>query len=146
MKLYPPFMVLIGIGAQLLIGQIAPVSSIIGLGLQSLGVVLLIAGLAAILLTARAFSKEETTIIPDGEPSSLMQNGLFAYSRNPIYVGMAIVLTGSALLSGTYWSLLVPLVFVIAVQQIWIVKEEENMEAEFGQHYRDYKQRVRRWL
>ena len=146
MKLYTPFMVLIGIGAQLLIGQIAPVSSIIGLGLQSLGVVLLIVGLAAILLTARAFSKEETTIIPDGEPSSLMQNGLFAYSRNPIYVGMAIVLTGSALLSGTYWSLLVPMVFVIAVQQIWIVKEEENMEAEFGQHYRDYKQRVRRWL
>ena len=146
MKFYPPLMVLTGIIVQILLGQFSHVAANIAASWQLVGVALVILSTLGIILVSRFFRKEETTILPDGTPSTLMQSGFFAYSRNPIYVCMTLLLIGSGLLSGTYWSLIVPVVFVLGVQQIWILKEEENMEAAFGQHYRDYKQRVRRWF
>ena len=146
MKIYPPLMVLAGIITQLLIGYVAPVRPILDALWQYIGLGLMVLGFAIILLAARSFRKNETTIIPDGQPSALMENGLFAYSRNPIYVAMAVLLTGSGLAVGHIWALAIVPIFVLLVQRIWIVKEEENLEAEFGQIYRNYKMRVRRWL
>ena len=146
MKIYPPLMVLAGILAQLLIGYVAPVQPILNETWQYIGVGLMLFGFAVILLVARGFRKNETTIIPDGQPSTLMENGLFAYSRNPIYLSMTIFLLGSALAVGQIWALAIVPVFVLLVRQIWIVKAEESLEAEFGQIYRNYKMRVRRWL
>ena len=146
MKIYPPLMVLAGILAQLLIGYVAPVQPILNETWQYIGVGLMLFGFTLIFLVARSFRKNETTIIPDGQPSTLMENGLFAYSRNPIYLSMAIFLLGSALAVGQIWALAIVPVFVLLVRQIWIVKEEESLEAEFGQIYRNYKMRVRRWL
>ena len=146
MKIYPPLMVLAGIITQLLIGYIAPVEPLLGATWQYIGIALMVLGFATILLVARSFRKHETTIIPDGQPSTLMEGGLFAYSRNPIYVAMAVLLVGSGLAIGHIWALIVAPLFVLLVQQIWIVKEEENLEAEFGQIYRNYKIKVRRWL
>ena len=146
MKIYPPLMVLAGILAQLLIGYVAPVQPILNEIWQYIGVGLMLFGFALILWVARSFRKHETTIIPDGDPSALMEGGLFAYSRNPIYLGMAIFLLGSASAIGHIGALAVVPVFVLLVQQIWIVKEEESLEATFGQIYRNYKMRVRRWL
>lgn len=146
MKIYPPLMVLAGIAGQLLIAWLAPVEPLLAPLWQYVGVGLMLTGFAVILFMARGFSKNETTILPDGQPSKLMESGLFAYSRNPIYVAMAVLLSGSGLAVGHVFALFVVPVFIIAVQQIWIVKEEENLEAEFGQIYRNYKARVRRWL
>ena len=146
MKIYPPLMVLAGIITQLLIGYIAPVELLLSATWQYIGIALMVLGFATILLAARSFRKHETTIIPDGQPSALMEGGLFAYSRNPIYVAMAVLLIGSGLAIGHIWALIVVPLFVLLVQQIWIVKEEENLEAEFGQIYRNYKIKVRRWL
>ena len=146
MKIYPPLMVLAGIITQLLIGYIAPVQPILSETWQYIGIVLMVLGFSTILLAARSFRKHETTIIPDGQPSALMEGGLFAYSRNPIYVAMAVLLIGSGLAIGHIWALIVVPLFLLLVQQIWIVKEEENLETEFGQIYRNYKRRVRRWL
>ncbi|MGB0477757.1 MAG: methyltransferase family protein [Parvibaculales bacterium] len=146
MKIYPPLMVLAGIITQLLIGYIAPVEPLLSATWQYIGIALMVLGFATILLAARSFRKHETTIIPDGQPSTLMEGGLFAYSRNPIYVAMAVLLIGSGLAIGHIWVLIVVPLFVLLVQQIWIVKEEENLEAEFGQIYRNYKIKVRRWL
>ncbi|MCH1542015.1 MAG: isoprenylcysteine carboxylmethyltransferase family protein [Alphaproteobacteria bacterium] len=146
MKIYPPLMVLSGILAQLLIGYVAPVRPILNETWQYIGVGLMLFGFTLIFLVARSFRTNETTIIPDGRPSTLMENGLFAYSRNPIYLSMTIFLLGSALAVGQIWALAIVPVFVLLVRQIWIFKEEESLEAEFGQIYRNYKMRVRRWL
>jgi protein-S-isoprenylcysteine O-methyltransferase Ste14 len=146
MKLYPPFMVLGGLIVQGAIAFLAPVEPLLVPLWQYIGVGLMLSAFAAIIFLARGFAKNQTTILPDGEPSQLMQSGLFALSRNPIYVAMALLLTGSGLAFGHLLALLVVPVFIALVQQIWIVKEEENLEAAFGQHYRNYKMRVRRWL
>ncbi len=146
MKLYPPFLLLLGILGQIIMGQFVAMESILAPIWQILGIVLVVLGLSTILLIARSFRQAETTIIPDGAPSILLQTGLFTISRNPIYVAMAVILFGTALLTAHLWAFLFVALFVIAVDRMWIVKEEVNLEAEFGQQYRDYKQRVRRWL
>ena len=146
MKIYPPLMVLVGLIIQGTIAFMAPLEPMLVPLWQYIGVGLMLSAFALIIFLARGFSKNETTILPDGEPSQLMQSGLFSVSRNPIYLAMALLLTGSGLAFGHLLALLVVPVFIVLVQQIWIVKEEENLEAAFGQHYRNYKLRVRRWL
>ena len=146
MKLYPPLMVLIGLLVQLGIAFGGPVQPLLSAVWQYAGVALMLLGFLTILLLARKFGRTETTILPDGDPSHLMEDGLFAYSRNPIYVAMALLLTGSGLATGQIWGLGVVPVFIFWVQIVWIAKEEENMEREFGQLYRNYKDRVRRWI
>ena len=146
MKLYPPLMVLLGICGQIIVGQFVPIEPVLAVGWQLAGILLVGVGGLSLWLISRSFAKAETTILPDGAPSTLLQSGLFAYSRNPIYVCMALILIGSGLLSGHIWSLGFVVLFVVGVDWMWISKEEQNLEAEFGQEYRDYKQRVRRWL
>lgn len=146
MKIYPPLMVLAGLVIQGVIAFFAPIEPLLAPLWQYIGVGLMLSAFATILYLARGFSKNETTILPDGEPSQLMEGGLFTISRNPIYVAMALLLTGSGLAFGHLLALLVVPIFIVLVQQIWIVKEEEYLEAAFGQHYRNYKMRVRRWL
>lgn len=146
MKFYPPLMVLTGLVLQALIAYLAPARPVLAPIWQYGGVALMLAAFIGIVYLARGFTKNETTILPDGEPSQLMESGIFAVSRNPIYVAMALLLTGSGLAFGHVLALVVVPVFIVLVQQIWIVKEEENLEAAFGQHYRNYKMRVRRWL
>ena len=146
MKLYPPLMVLLGLIIQGAIAFFAPIEPLLLPLWQYSGIGLMLLAFATIVYMARGFSKNQTTILPDGEPSQLLESGLFRLSRNPIYVAMALLLTGSGLAFGHVLTLLVVPVFIVLVQQIWIVKEEENLEAAFGQHYRNYKMRVRRWL
>ena len=146
MKLYPPLMVLIGLLVQLGIAFGGPVQPLLSAVWQYAGVALMLLGFLTILLLARKFGRTETTILPDGDPSHLMEDGLFAYSRNPIYVAMALLLTGSGFATGQIWGLGVVPIFIFWVQIVWIAKEEENMEREFGQLYRNYKDRVRRWI
>jgi protein-S-isoprenylcysteine O-methyltransferase Ste14 len=146
MKLYPPFLVLIGILGQIIVGQFVPIEPVLGPVWQTIGIGLVVLGLVMIFAISRSFRQAETTIIPDGAPSILLQTGLFTMSRNPIYVGMAVILSGTALLTAHIWAFVFVVFFVVAVDRLWIVKEEVNLEAEFGQQYRDYKQRVRRWL
>ena len=146
MKFYPPLMVLTGLVAQLVIAFMAPVEPLLPPMAQYVGVALMFICFAAIVVIARQFSRTETTILPDGEPSKLMEDGLFAVSRNPIYVAMALLLLGSGLATGQLWALIIVPLFIVLVQQVWIVKEEANLEDAFGQIYRNYKMRVRRWL
>lgn len=146
MKFYPPLLVLIGLIGQIILAFRGPLQPLIAPQLQYLGVALMFAAFITMMFVARKFSRRQTTILPDGEPSELLEDGLFAYSRNPIYVAMTVLLLGSGLAVGQIWSLIVVPIFVVLVQQMWIVKEEENLEDAFGQIYRNYKGKVRRWL
>lgn len=78
--------------------------------------------------------------------SDLVKTGLYHYSRNPMYVGLLVILTGYAIYLGSITPfLLLPLFYwVITTQQI--IPEEKILEEKFGQEYLDYKKSVKRWL
>ncbi|MBN1544381.1 isoprenylcysteine carboxylmethyltransferase family protein [Candidatus Woesearchaeota archaeon] len=81
-----------------------------------------------------------------GAPRFLLTGGVFRFSRNPMYLGMFFFLAGLAVCVGNVLGLGVPLVFIIAVQLVFVPYEEKLMERRFGKRYVEYKKKVRRWI
>ncbi|MDX0868823.1 DUF1295 domain-containing protein [Sinorhizobium medicae] len=97
--------------------------------------------LIGLAVARRQFSKASAEIMTFDTPRNLVTDGLFAYSRNPMYLSMLLLVLGAALIAGHWAGLLMPLVFFIAVPF-----EESAAEQAFGDPYRQYRARVRRWI
>ena len=110
------------------------------------GVALLVIGFVIEGEATTRFRRSGTAVEPWKASTKLVTGGLYRFSRNPIYVGMAVLYCGLALLldSPLALGLLIPCLFVI--DRGVIAREEPYLEARFGQEYRDYRTRVRRWL
>jgi protein-S-isoprenylcysteine O-methyltransferase Ste14 len=103
-------------------------------------------GLALFAWTLWTFMHHRTTVNPYVAASSLCTGGPFRYSRNPIYLGDWFLLAGVSLLLGTFWPLVFAPLIWIMIRFGVIRHEETHLEAKFGDAYRDYKARVRRWI
>lgn len=92
------------------------------------------------------FRRAGTSVVPMRPTTALVTSGPYRFTRNPMYVGMAVLYLALALSFGVIWALaLLPAVLYL-VDRLVIVREERYLEAKFGQNYREYKKRVRRWL
>lgn len=109
-------------------------------------VVLILIGLAIEMWATGLFRRAETNPMPWTPTTALVIEGPYKYSRNPMYVGFVLTYLGLALglESGAALILLIPCIAVIS----WgvIGREERYLEAKFGEPYRAYRGRVRRWL
>lgn len=114
----------------------------------ALGLAWVAAGLVFDVLGLLAFRRAKTTVNPlsPGKASSLVASGVYRVTRNPMYVGMALVLCGWAVLLAHVGSVLGPVVFVAFITRFQIVPEERFMAAKFGNDYTRFCQQVRRWL
>lgn len=95
-----------------------------------------------------AFRRQRTTVNPldPAKASSLVNSGAYGITRNPMYVGMAGLLTAHAVLRGG-WLTTIPIgAFVVLIDRLQIPAEEAAMERNFGETYADYRARVPRWL
>ena len=92
------------------------------------------------------FKRAGTPIIPFEKSTSLLTHGIYRYTRNPIYLGMLIILAGAAVFLGSLTPFLVLPVFFFIIQEGYIRHEEPFLERIFGEQYRAYRRRVRRWL
>jgi protein-S-isoprenylcysteine O-methyltransferase Ste14 len=94
----------------------------------------------------RTMRGSDTTIRIDRPVSSLVQDGPFGYSRNPAYLALTMIYAGIAILRNALWAiLLLPLVMYVMRREV-IGREEQYLERAFGEEYRAYKARVRRWV
>jgi protein-S-isoprenylcysteine O-methyltransferase Ste14 len=103
-------------------------------------------GLVLALWSRSLFLKNATTLQLSDEPTSLLTSGPFCISRNPIYLGMASILLGVAVVLGTLVTLAFPVLFVTLIEFFIIPGEERKLEKIFGEPYREYKKSVRRWI
>lgn len=104
---------------------------------------------AALLLIATAlglFRRAGTSPLPMLPTTSLVIRGPYRFTRNPMYLAMAVLYLGVALLFDLPWALVVLPVVIVVMQTQVIAREERYLEAKFGDEYRAYRQRVRRWL
>lgn len=92
------------------------------------------------------FLTHKTTVHPHGEPSVLINQGPYGWSRNPMYLSLATLVLGVALVVGTLAFFLVPPVFVLIISRIQIPVEEEKLSARFGEAYERYRLKVPRWI
>ena len=115
-------------------------------GFAGLGAVLIALGLAVMGLALVQMVLAKTTFIPRRTPSSLLRSGVFRISRNPIYLGDALVLTGAILHWGAMLALPLIPAFIVLITQRFILDEEERLRIAFGDEYLPYTRAVRRWI
>ncbi len=107
---------------------------------------LILLGVAIVAAGVRNFSRAATPV-PSNQPVRvLVTTGIYGWSRNPIYVGMLLLYAGIGLVARSPWVLVLALPLVVILRYGVVAREETYLERRFGDAYRDYKARVRRWL
>jgi len=114
----------------------------------ALGIALIVLGLALAVAALRLFARAHTTPNPmrPREASELVTSGVYALTRNPMYLGDAIMLAGIALYSGHALNVLPLAAFVAYIDRMQIAAEERALQEVFGERYAAYRRRVGRWL
>jgi protein-S-isoprenylcysteine O-methyltransferase Ste14 len=145
MKFYPPHYLLVLSLCMLLtryFGDSSPQTLpiiIIGLGLIGLGFLLAFNSIAR-------FIRAKTGVVPFSESTTLITEGFYKYTRNPMYVGMNSFLLGLILILKNPLNIIFLIIFFFVVRNMFVLKEEVQMEETFGENYLTYKRKVRRWL
>ena len=103
-------------------------------------------GIIMAAIPAGEFKKAGTGIKPFDEATILVTGGFYRYTRNPMYLGMFLMLAGAAFLMGSVGAALPVLAFMLIIRSNFVMGEERFLEASFGQQYLDYKSTVRRWF
>jgi protein-S-isoprenylcysteine O-methyltransferase Ste14 len=142
----PPTYLAIAFAAMLVADFAAPAARVITFPYALFGLVPLAIGVALNLLADRAFKQRGTTVKPFEQSSFLVIGGVFARSRNPMYLGMVLGLLGIAILLGTPIPFAIVVVFALLLDRRFIAIEEPMLAETFGQRWVDYCRRVRRWL
>jgi protein-S-isoprenylcysteine O-methyltransferase Ste14 len=109
---------------------------------------LALSGAVIDLLAMASFLKRRTAINPfqPAKASTLVTSGVYRITRNPMYVGLMLLLSAWALWLSAWWPLAGPVVFFLYVNRFQIEPEERILEEVFGPAYLRYRQEVRRWL
>ncbi len=111
-----------------------------------LGLILLFGSIVLIMWSAKELKNNDTTILPDGEPEKIVITGPFKYTRNPIYLGMTGILFATAMLMQSLSALLMPVLFLLIIENTWIPHEESKLEKKFEDDWKSYANSTRRWL
>ena len=109
---------------------------------------LLILGLFVFISAVRSFRKQKTTVNPlePSQASSLVTSGIFKFSRNPMYLGMLIILLSTSFKFNLIGGMIISLFFYIFITKFQIIPEEEAMNELFGDKFTQYSNTTRRWI
>ncbi|MCH2546479.1 MAG: isoprenylcysteine carboxylmethyltransferase family protein [Alphaproteobacteria bacterium] len=142
----PPVWLLIAMILMYGLRALFPIMAVVPENYTFIGQVFVFAGFSVMYLAIQAFKKAQTPLKPFVPVKSLVVNGPFRYSRNPIYMGMFLVVIGWAIYLEALSPWFVAMAFIFAIANFWVKPEEIQMEREMGDAYLRYKNEVRRWL
>jgi protein-S-isoprenylcysteine O-methyltransferase Ste14 len=107
----------------------------------------LVAAFAALLASSfQTFWSRHTSVVPVRPATTLVIAGPYRFTRNPMYVGMALLTAGMGLWRDTWWVFVLLIPVVLVIDRYVIAREERYLRRRFGSAYDDYTRRVRRWL
>ncbi len=111
-------------------------------------ILFLVAGIMLVFIAGFKFSQSKTSVNPiqPEKASALVTTGIYHFTRNPMYLGMAFILMAQAFLVANYSAFFGVVLFVVYITRFQIKPEEQILEEKFGSNYLLYKQKVRRWL
>jgi protein-S-isoprenylcysteine O-methyltransferase Ste14 len=110
------------------------------------GVALIVAGMGSIVFARREFARHGQHTDPGYPTTNIVSTGIFSVSRNPIYLGIACFLSGTALAVNLPWVFVLLISSLAACHYILIAPEERYLAAKFGEEYRRYSATVQRWI
>lgn len=142
----PPVFFLLAICAAIAAHRFLPVLQIIPRPWHYGGALLIVIGVAMAAISAGAFRRAGTPVVPFTQSTSLVTSGFYRYTRNPMYLGMVVALLGIDVMLGSLAPFLVTPVFALIIHRRFILREEAMLEGIFGDEYLAFKQRIPRWL
>ena len=110
------------------------------------GIALVIIGIGFVVLARRELAQYGQPTDPGHPTSKVVKTGVFAISRNPLYLGGSILLLGIALVLNTLWAIVMLLLSIIICHYVLIIPEELYLATKFGNKYAEYIASVSRWL
>lgn len=148
-RLFPPLVYAVAIAAAILIHRLFPLHIVptehAG-KLRIAGAALLAGWLALAAWAIATFRRIGTTANPAGGSTALALEGPYRFTRNPMYLSLVLLKAGIGLVANMLWPLiLLPPVMLVIARNV-IGPEERYLEAKFGEPYRRYRARVRRWI
>ena len=145
-KIVPPVYLFLALALMWLLQRFFPVHQYIDTPLAYAGVIPVLLGIAMAAISAGMFVKVDTGLEPFDEATTLVTGGFYRITRNPMYMGMFLMLFGVAFLLCSVATLLPLVLFILIIRYNFVLGEERFLEAAFGQSYLDYKAEVRRWI
>jgi len=145
----PPFLYLAALLLGLVLDHLLPWPFAIpagGLVRWAVGGSLILIGIALAAAGVRDFSKAATPVPTNKPTRALVTTGIHGWSRNPIYVGMFLLYGGIAIAARSPWILILALPLAVTIRYGVVAREEAYLKRRFGDAYRDYKARTRRWV
>lgn len=148
LRVPPPLVGLIVAGGMWAVAHLPPILQVPNRVRLLVAVVLAVLGAAIALGGVMSFRRARTTVNPLKPETSaaLVSTGVYSFTRNPMYLGMVLVLLAWAVYLSSVWSLLGPVLFALYITRFQIVPEERVLDELFGASFAAYKERVRRWL
>ncbi len=137
-------------GASLLLGIVIqlmfPISFLPGSVGGWLGVLLILLSILIVGSAFRALGRAKTPFDVHQPTVAIVTDGAFRYSRNPMYLSLTLLYLGLTSLINSLWLLLLVMPLMVVMQRGVVEREEQYLEAKFGEEYLRYKMRVRRWV
>ncbi len=146
MNRYPLLVMIVMLGLCWGASRLYPIPSGIGAVGEATGWFVVASGISLLAVAAGLFKAKGTTVNPTKEPDKLVTNGIYRVTRNPMYLGMLMILVGFPLVVESLIGLIFPVIFFLLMDRVVIPKEEEMVEGVFGEAYREYKSETRRWI
>lgn len=141
----PPLIYLAAILLGILLDGMSPFPRLAA-PLRWAGIAIVIAAVAVNVAGFRALRRAGTTVRPDRAATSLVVRGPYRITRNPLYLSLTLLHLGIALWARSVWLVLWVVPAVLVIDRFVIPREERHLESVFGETWRDYRARVRRWL
>lgn len=145
----PPGLVFLAAGFLIWgLARVAPAARVTVPGSRAAAILLGAVGVMLMLLGVASFLRARTTVDPlhPGKASTLVVTGVYRFTRNPMYLGFALMLLAFVFRLSAWPGLIVVGLFVAYMNRFQIAGEEAALEARFGQAARDYRRAVRRWI
>jgi protein-S-isoprenylcysteine O-methyltransferase Ste14 len=145
-KMLPPIWFLLCLIVMFVLHLLVPIARLVPEPWNWLGVIAIIAGVALAFTSAGLFRRHGTGVVPFSPVTHLVLDGPYRFTRNPMYLGMVITLSGAAIMFGTLSPWLPIPLFAWWINHRFIAQEEVMLEEHFGADYVAFKKRVRRWI
>lgn len=142
----PPLLYFSVLGIGLLLQQAAPLPVIPPSAGHPLAIACAAGWAGLAIWGVISFRRARTSLVPVRPATTLITDGPFRFTRNPLYLSLALLYLAITLWLGVFWPIVLLPALILLVQQIVILREEAYLESRFGEAYRAYRARVRRWL
>jgi len=145
-RILPPVYFFIAVGAMFALHFLIPLISLPDFPWHYIGLFLMLIGGGIAISSIVKFILEKTPIKPFEKSTQLVTGGFYKYSRNPMYLGLVLLLIGLNICLGTISPIFPIIIFVWILQTQFIRLEEKMLEETFGKEYLNYKNKIRRWI